>query len=352
MLNLPRGVAMRCMFNDYFSGDPQVALTSSHGVIGTPLVEAHYFSHRRLPKDMELESHKELGSLETPKPVTPRLPLSPMHEVLTYGAMATPIPHAEHDGSLTGPRIVSHEAHITSHEHQHVAQPGHSDGDGHTHDASPPRRVLLVRPILLPVQEPPDRPTAPVREPPLHVVKLEEPPDRPATTPTDDFQAALQEPADKGPSAVVLFGGALAIFAQCYLWGNVFIAIFKPERRPQDSLPPTLPQLATSPASLAPAATPPVATFPLAAPRVVMESGESGGATVILSAPAEVPVAEIAPAAAESWERNPRFNGAFGTPLADAPAADSSLHAGVSSEAVSGTGGGADRGDRSGGTTT
>merc|ERR1712107_328832 len=30
---------------------------------------------------------------------------------------------------------------------------------------------------------------------------------------------------------VALIGGLLAIFAQAYLWGNVFVTLFKPQRR-------------------------------------------------------------------------------------------------------------------------
>lgn len=40
------------------------------------------------------------------------------------------------------------------------------------------------------------------------------------------------EPQDDGLSATVLFGGALAVCAQAYLWGTVFVTLFKPAPRP------------------------------------------------------------------------------------------------------------------------
>jgi hypothetical protein len=43
---------------------------------------------------------------------------------------------------------------------------------------------------------------------------------------------------ERGIQPVALAGGLLAIFAQAYLWGNVFVTLFKPQRRPSEATAP------------------------------------------------------------------------------------------------------------------
>lgn len=49
----------------------------------------------------------------------------------------------------------------------------------------------------------------------------------------------ISDPKDKGYQPVAVVGGLIAIFAQAYLWGNVFVTLFKPTRRAAESAMPS-----------------------------------------------------------------------------------------------------------------
>lgn len=60
------------------------------------------------------------------------------------------------------------------------------------------------------------------------------------------------DPKDQGIKPAALVGGLLAIFAQAYLWGNVFVTLFKQQRRPEEPAASTAPQAATMDRPMAP----------------------------------------------------------------------------------------------------
>jgi len=81
------------------------------------------------------------------------------------------------------------------------------------------RRLPPEEPLRIPV------PLLPPAPPPVLVTPA--PPMPPPPMP----QLVPEEPAEPDVEPSVVLGGALAIFAQAYLWGHVFVTLFKPQRR-------------------------------------------------------------------------------------------------------------------------
>lgn len=118
----------------------------------------------------------------------------------------------------------------------------------------------------------------------------------------------IEDPKDDKLQPGALVGGLLAIFAQAYLWGNVFVTLFKPQRRPQaagaapgadggepatgpnppraapgqrlppDTQPPDASQLGPSPGQAAASQQPPPMPSSSAPPPLGMPGAPSGGA--------------------------------------------------------------------------
>eukprot|EP00434_Breviolum_minutum_P039189 symbB.v1.2.034791.t1/scaffold4555.1/size38081/1 len=128
------------------------------------------------------------------------------------------------DGS--GPVVVHHEHHVSHAHHDHHAHHAHhggKDGMSYSHEETITHTGngghhgeghMMVR---------------------HHVVHRVEPQRQrfvPPPPPPDDDMRLLDEPQVESLQPKIVLGGLLAIFAQVYLWGNVFVTLFKPNRPP------------------------------------------------------------------------------------------------------------------------
>lgn len=256
---------------------------------------ANYAAASHVPVDVDLAKNQIIP--DDPAETSGTFDENPEEEV-QYWVM-------EGDGS--GPMVVRHEHHVTHHHdhgvnghhhhHQDQADSGrgmsyseheetvthtgtHGQGDG---------GHLTVRHHIISHQvqnEPHRQRYVPPAEPP------------------DDLRL-LDEPQVEPLQPKIIAGGLLAIFAQVYLWGNVFVTLFKPNRGPaQPGAPaapgPPGPPGAPAPGSGAPAPAPEESAAP--APLVLFGAGGTLGDSAPVTRPS--PTATNTAAASSSSPRD------------------------------------------------
>ncbi|CAE7782776.1 unnamed protein product [Symbiodinium sp. CCMP2456] len=122
----------------------------------------------------------------------------------------------------------------------------------------------------------------------------------PPAEPPDDLRL-LDEPQVEPLQPKIIAGGLLAIFAQVYLWGNVFVTLFKPNRAPAQPGAPAPPGPAAGPpAPGAPAPAPEESAAP--APLVLFGAGGTLGDSAPVTRPS--PTATNTAAASSSSPRD------------------------------------------------
>jgi len=173
---------------------------------------ANYAVASHTPVDVDLEKNEIVPDDPTQAP-----PDQPEEEI-QYWVMEGS------DGS--GPVVVHHEHHVSHAHHDHHAHHAHhggKDGMSYSHEETITHTGngghhgeghMMVR---------------------HHVVHRVEPQRQrfvPPPPPPDDDMRLLDEPQVESLQPKIVLGGLLAIFAQVYLWGNVFVTLFKPNRPP------------------------------------------------------------------------------------------------------------------------
>ncbi|CAK9055630.1 unnamed protein product [Durusdinium trenchii] len=173
---------------------------------------ANYAVASHLPVDVDLEKNQIVPDDPTQAPDQP-------DEEVQYWVMEGS------DGS--GPVVVHHEHHVSHahHDHDHLGHHHGKDGMSYseheetiTHTGHGGQHgeggAMTVRHHI------------------VHRVHDEPPRQRfvPPPKPQDEELKLLDEPQVEPLQPKILLGGLLAIFAQVYLWGNVFVTLFKPNR--------------------------------------------------------------------------------------------------------------------------
>mmetsp|Transcript_35560 Transcript_35560/g.98437 ORF Transcript_35560/g.98437 Transcript_35560/m.98437 type:complete len:330 (-) Transcript_35560:128-1117(-) len=154
----------------------------------------------------------------------------PHEEVIEYWSVEQPGEHGH---------AVVHRGHRVHHVHHgrgrtvehREAVLHHREGwHGKPHERA--RRRLPAPPEPLPPPLP-----APPQPAPLQPAPPQQAPEPPRPPPPLPDLIVEDEAKDQGLQPSVLLGGVLAIFAQAYLWGNIFVTLFKPQR-PLQTMPP------------------------------------------------------------------------------------------------------------------
>lgn len=156
------------------------------------------------------------------------------------------------DGS--GPVVVHHEHHVSHghHDHGHVAGHHGKDGMSYSHEET----ITTGNGVNH------GQGHMTVRHHIVHRVHEHEPQRQrfvPPPPPPDDDMRLLDEPQVEPLQPKIVLGGLLAIFAQVYLWGNVFVTLFKPNRSPNPA--PGAAPLSSPTREEVPAAQPPLVLF-------------------------------------------------------------------------------------------
>lgn len=203
---------------------------------------ANYAVASHTPVDVDLDKNEIVPDDPTQAPVD-----QPEEEV-QYWVMEGS------DGS--GPVVVHHEHHVSHghHDHGHVA--GHHGKDGMSYSEHEETitqtgngghhgegHMTVRHHIVHRVHEPHE----PQRQ------RFVPPP-----PPPDDDMRLLDEPQVEPLQPKIVLGGLLAIFAQVYLWGNVFVTLFKPNRSPNPAPGAAIPSATREEV---PAAQPPLVLF-------------------------------------------------------------------------------------------
>lgn len=202
---------------------------------------ANYAVASHTPVDVDLDKNEIVPDDPSQAPVEPE-------EELQYWVMEGS------DGS--GPVVVHHEHHVSHghHDHGHVASHHGKDGMSYSEHEETITQTgngahhgdghMTVRHHI------------------VHRVEPHEPQRQrfvPPPPPPDDDMRLLDEPQVEPLQPKIVLGGLLAIFAQVYLWGNVFVTLFKPNRGPSPA--PGVAPLPSPTREEVPAAQPPLVLF-------------------------------------------------------------------------------------------
>ncbi|CAE7217936.1 PPIL3 [Symbiodinium natans] len=231
---------------------------------------ANYAAASHVPVDVDLAKNEIIP--DDPVETSGTFDDNPEEEV-QYWVM-------EGDGS--GPVVVRHEHHV-SHHHEH----GH---DGHHHHGDAGRGTYSEHEETVTHTVPHgqgDGGHVTVRH---HLIshQVHSEPHRqryvPPPEPQEDLRL-LDEPQVEPLQPKIIAGGLLAIFAQVYLWGNVFVTLFKPNRA-SPAQPGAAPAPAGHGAPGGPVPAPPAQESAPPAPLVLFGAGGTLGDSVPVTRPA------------------------------------------------------------------
>lgn len=121
----------------------------------------------------------------------------------------------------------------------------------------------------------------------------------------------INEEADSKYQAATVAGGLIAIFAQAYLWGNVFVTLFKPQRRAAASADIAVNAAGAAPQGPAPNAAPAMGAEAQAALAGMQDRGQGPGTGHRIGDTSGGPAARPSPEQVTSAPSN-RFSGASG----------------------------------------
>eukprot|EP00411_Alexandrium_monilatum_P029908 CAMPEP_0175372870 /NCGR_PEP_ID=MMETSP0095-20121207/22447_1 /TAXON_ID=311494 /ORGANISM="Alexandrium monilatum, Strain CCMP3105" /LENGTH=360 /DNA_ID=CAMNT_0016671065 /DNA_START=14 /DNA_END=1093 /DNA_ORIENTATION=+ len=199
--------------------------------------------------DLQLESASEPKDIDGPK-----------DEVIEYWAVAEPGENGQtivHQGHAVhhirhGKDFVEHHQALRHHNHRHyVRHVGHGSGHRRHHHEHREAKPATAH-------EKPDR----SQSEPLLVAPPQPLPTAATAAATAAKAASVATTADCGGDEGTAFackrgvGGMLAIFAQAYLWGHVFVTLFKPHRQARPAQQPGASDAGQAGAAAAPAGRP------------------------------------------------------------------------------------------------